>query len=297
MSAGAKASPVGATEDELEAMVRIARAAAERVMEVRRGGDLGLEDKAPGDPVTRADKLGNALIVGELARLFPSHGIVAEESAPTSGELGAVVAHERVFFVDPVDGTREFSEGLSEFAVMIGLAIAGEAAAGVLVVPAEGFLVAGRVGGGAFVERDGAPGVRTRLDGSTGVGPTATSDPAAARIVVSRSHPAPELAPILERLGEPAQIRCGSVGVKIARVAMGEADLYVHPGRGAKLWDACGPEAVIRAAGGTFTDVLGNAIDYRASELALTRGMCATNGPLHAAAIAASRAVVGDRWS
>lgn len=286
-----------ATEEELEVMVRVARAAAERVMEVRRGGDIGLEDKAPGDPVTRADKLGNALIVGELGRSFPGHGIVAEESAPTSAELGGVVAHERVFFVDPVDGTREFSEGLSEFAIMIGLAVDGEAAAGVLVVPAEGFLVAGRVGGGAFVERDGSPGVRTALLRASEVGPTTTADPSAARMVVSRSHPAPELGPILDRLGHPAQIRCGSVGVKIARVAMGDADLYVHPGRGAKLWDACGPEAVIRAAGGTFTDVLGRAIDYRATELALTRGMCATNGPLHAAAIAAARAVIGDRWS
>lgn len=280
-----------ATEEELEVMVRVARAAAERVMEVRRGGDIGLEDKAPGDPVTRADKLGNALIVGELGSRFPGHGIVAEESAPTSRELDAVVARERVFFVDPVDGTREFSEGLPEFAVMIGLAVDGAAAAGVLVVPAEGYLLAGRVGDGAFVERDDAPGVRTALR------PTTTADPAAARVVVSRSHPAPELAPILARLGDPAQIRCGSVGVKIARVAMGAADLYVHPGRGAKLWDSCGPEAVIRAAGGTFTDVLGGAIDYRANQLALTRGMCATNGPLHAAAIAATRVVLGDRWS
>lgn len=280
-----------ATAEELEVMLRVARAAAVRVMEIRRGGDLGLEDKAPGDPVTQADRQANALIVGELGARFPGHAIVAEETALASGELAGLVAHERVFFVDPVDGTREFSQGLSEFAVMIGLAVGGAAAAGVLVLPAEGVLLAGRVGGEAFLERDEAPGVREPLR------PTTVADPAAARVVVSRSHPAPELAAILERLGRPAEIPCGSVGVKVARVAAGGADLYVHPGRGAKLWDACGPDAVIRAAGGTFTDVLGAPIDYARAELALTRGMIATNGPLHEVAVAAGRAVVGDRWS
>jgi 3'(2'), 5'-bisphosphate nucleotidase len=284
-------SAPAATAEELDAMVRVARAAAARVMEIRRGGDLGLEDKAPGDPVTQADKQANALIVGELAAAFPGHGIVAEETAPASGELARLVARERVFFVDPVDGTREFSQGLPEFAVMIGLAVDGVAAAGVLVLPAEGTLLAGRVGAEAFLERDAAPGVRALLR------PSAVADPAAARVVVSRSHPSPELARILEELGGPTEIPCGSVGVKVARVAVGDADLYVHPGRGAKLWDACGPDAVIRAAGGTFTDVLGAAIDYARPELALTRGMTATNGPLLESTLAAARAVVGDRWS
>ncbi len=280
-----------ATAEELEVMLRVAREAALRVMEVRSGGDIGLENKGPDDPVTRADKLANALIVGALAQAFPRHGIVAEESVPAEDELAGLVARERVFFVDPVDGTREFASGLSEFAVMIGLAVRGRAAAGVLVLPAEGFLLAGRVGGEAFQVRDEAPDVRVPLR------PTDLADAAAARVVVSRSHPAKELAPILERLGRPTEILCGSVGVKVARVAVGAADLYVHPTRGAKLWDSCAPEAVMRAAGGMFTDVLGDAIDYATADLVLSRGMCASNGLLHPQAIAAARAVLGSTWS
>lgn len=281
---------VTATGEELEVMVTIARAAAVRVMEVRRGGDLGLENKGPDDPVTRADKLANALIVGELASHFPSHGVVAEESAPTAEELAAAIRRARVFFVDPIDGTREFASGLSEFAVMIGLAIDGRAAAGVLVLPAEGILLAGRVGAGAFLIRDAAGDAREPLS------PSSLADPAAARVVVSRSHPAKHLGAILERLGRPTEVPCGSVGVKAARVATGAADLYVHPTQGAKLWDGCAPEAVVRAAGGEFTDVLGLAIDYRTTELVLTRGMCASNGRLHAAATAAAREVIGASW-
>ena len=115
----------------------------------------------------------------------------------TEAELRKLVAEPRVFFVDPIDGTREFSQGLSEFAVMLGLAIEGSAAAGVLILPAEGLKLAGRVGDAAFLERDEQPGVRVPL------APTKLATPATARVVVSRSHRAKELADILERLGNP----------------------------------------------------------------------------------------------
>ncbi len=264
-------------------MLAIGREAALRVMAVRRGGDIDLELKGPDDPVTRADKLANAFIVGELAARFAGAGIVAEESVPDPSALAAVLAHERVFFVDPVDGTREFAQGLPEFAVMIGLAIGGRAAAGVLVIPAEGYALAGRVGGDAFSMLLDT-GVRSQLR------PSGVTDAKAATVVVSRSHRPRELDAILARLGGPRELPCGSVGVKVARVATARADLYVHPGRGAKKWDACAPEAVIRACGGDFTDVFGGVIDYAEMELGVLRGMCASNGHLHAAATEAARA-------
>jgi 3'(2'), 5'-bisphosphate nucleotidase len=77
--------------------------------------------------------------------------------------------------------------------------------------------------------------------------------------------------------------------VKVARVATGAADLYVHPGRGAKKWDACAPEAIVRAAGGSFADVFGAPIDYAAPQLGLHRGMCAGNAALFDAATRAAR--------
>jgi 3'(2'), 5'-bisphosphate nucleotidase len=276
----------GVTDDELERLLAIGREAANRVMAVRRGGDLALELKGPDDPVTRADKLANAYIVAELARLFPDAGIVAEESAPAPEALAALVARDRVFFVDPVDGTREFAQGLPEFAVMIGLAVRGSAVAGVVVIPAEGVALAGRVGGGAFSELlEG--GTRSELR------PSGVSEGRGATVVVSRSHRPPELGPILERLGIARELPCGSVGVKVARVAMAKADLYIHPGRGAKKWDACAPEALIRAAGGDLTDVFGRRIDYAEAELGVLRGMCASNGRLHDAATAAAREALG----
>lgn len=275
----------GITDEELEILLAIGREAALRVMAVRSGGDIGLVLKGPDDPVTRADKLANAYIVAELVERFPDAGIVAEESVPDATVLAELVSRERVFYVDPVDGTREFAHGLPEFAVMIGLAVNGRAEAGVLVIPAEGQALAGRIGGPAF-------SVLLESDVRTDLRPSGITDTSLATVVVSRAHRPPELAPILERLGGPRELPCGSVGVKVARVANAKADLYVHPGRGAKKWDACAPEAVIRSAGGDLTDVFGERIDYASTELGMLCGMCASNGPLHPAATAAARAAL-----
>jgi 3'(2'), 5'-bisphosphate nucleotidase len=122
---------------------------------------------------------------------------------------------------------------------------------------------------------------------------SAVRDPAGATAVASRSHRPRKLQPILDRLGVTRVIACGSVGVKVARVVMGAADLYVHTGGGAKLWDSCGPEAVLRGAGGQFTDTLGRDIDYSSGDLRLQDGILASNGALHEAAVAAVRAELG----
>jgi 3'(2'), 5'-bisphosphate nucleotidase len=236
--------------------------------------------------VTRADRLANALIVAALSRAFPTHGIVAEESVPEPDELVRLLGRERVFFVDPIDGTREFAEGRDDFAVMIGLAVGGRATAGVLAIPAEGVILSGTVGGGA--NRTGRDGVTT----SVRVGSCTSAREGV--VIVSRSHRPPDLAAVLERLGSPRELPCGSVGVKVARVALGDADLYLHPGSGAKKWDSCAPEAVLRAAGGELGDVFGDPIDYAAPDLALRRGMCAGNAALFAEGSRAAREVLGS---
>jgi 3'(2'), 5'-bisphosphate nucleotidase len=272
---------------ELTAMLRIAEVAARRVMEIY-ATEFVVELKGPEDPVTRADREANEIICRELADAFPSAAIVAEESAPEGdAELARLLAHERVFFVDPVDGTREFADRNGEFAVMIGLAIGGRAVAGVVAIPADGRVLFGRVGGESFV----APGFDA-LDARTKLAVSREIDPKRARAVVSRSHRSARLAPILERLGVTNEIAVGSVGLKVARVVTGEADIYVHPSGGAKLWDACAPAAILAGAGGTFTDVDGREIDFRAPALELTRGIAATNGVLHAAVIEASRGAI-----
>ena len=117
-------------DTELTAVLSIAREAAEIVRAVYRT-PFAVEMKGPNDPVTRADREANTLICARLAEAFPGVPIIAEETPPESlAEAREMVRHDRVFFVDPLDGTRDFADRNPEFAVMIGLAIAGRAATG-----------------------------------------------------------------------------------------------------------------------------------------------------------------------
>ncbi|HHH28725.1 MAG TPA: 3'(2'),5'-bisphosphate nucleotidase CysQ, partial [Polyangiaceae bacterium] len=233
-------------DDELEALVAIARRAAVRVAEIyeehcQRGVEVEL--KGPGDPVTVADREANDIICEALADAFPDSGVIAEESAPEdAATLAAIAARPRVFFVDPLDGTREFVDQNGEFAVMIGLAVGGRAEAGVIAMPVDGRVVAGRREVGVFVQEPA--GSRRALQ----VTPTSRFDDAT--MVVSRSHRPPLIEPLRRRLGIGKLQPCGSVGVKIARIVLGDADLYVHAGPGMKHWDTCGPQAILEAAGG-----------------------------------------------
>jgi 3'(2'), 5'-bisphosphate nucleotidase len=258
---------------EIDVALATARRASALVMEIY-ATPFTVELKGPADPVTRADREANTLICAALAEAFPDDAIVAEESAPETPEAThALVSRDRVWFVDPIDGTREFADRNGEFAVMIGLAIKGRAALGVVLLPTVGEALVGVIGGGAF--REDAAGIRRPLRASK------IRDPRDATLMVSRSHRPRIVEPVIERLGIHKTISCGSVGVKVARIATTEADIYVHGGRGAKLWDACAPDAILTAAGGKFTDIEGELINYASSDLALDNGIVATNGALH----------------
>jgi 3'(2'), 5'-bisphosphate nucleotidase len=270
------------TDPELECVLSIARRAARLILEIY-ATPFEVELKGPGDPVTRADREANTLICDALRASFPADAILAEESVPTSPrEIAERVRQERVFFVDPLDGTREFVARNGEFAVMIGLAVRGRAALGVVVEPTTGQAFAGRVGQRGFVET--ADGMRSplRVSGETRAEHT--------RMLASRSHPAPIVELVRRDLRLPNLIACGSVGVKAARIATNQADLYVHGGSGGSLWDTCGPEAIVHSAGGVFTDLDGTPIDYTDPVLTLRKGIvAASTRALHDAVVAVTR--------
>jgi 3'(2'), 5'-bisphosphate nucleotidase len=267
---------------ELDEVLRIARRAGDLVRAVY-ATPFTVELKGPDDPVTRADREANEIICAALATAFPGDAVLAEESVPASAaEVARLAAKERVWFVDPLDGTREFAARNGEFAVMIGLAVGGRAALGVVLMPVTGEAVAGGTGIAAFAED--ARGARRSLSVS------AIRDLREATLLVSRSHRSAALEPLIQRLGISHVTPCGSVGVKVARLVLGQADLYVHAGLGAKRWDTCAPEAVLAAAGGRFSDLDGAPIDYGSPDLVLRRGMIASNGALHEAVVAVTRA-------
>ena len=259
-----------------EIVLSAAREASELVMRVY-ATPFEVAYKGKDDPVTRADHEANALLVDRLSRAFPGLPIVAEESDPST--YAGFASAEAVWFVDPLDGTREFVARNGEFAVMIGLAESGRATLGVITAPAWGRAFVGVVGDGAWeVAADGTRtpihvSSRTSLDGAS--------------VVVSRSRTAPQLAQLATAMGGRAPVALGSSGLKAAVIAAGEHDIYLQAGRAGMRWDACSGEALVRAAGGLLTETSGATIDYAQPDLANTRGLLAANPVLHARVIEA----------
>ena len=258
-------------ERELAVALDAAREAAALIRDVY-ATDFTVAWKGRGDPVTEADQRANALITARLRATFPDDAICAEEGDLEESSRAAARGG-RGWFVDPLDGTQEFVNRNGEFCVMVGLAVEGHATLGVLVAPAWQRTLVGVVGHGAWELSD--DGART---------PLRVSLPASmegARLMTSRSHKHPRVDALAARLGM-APTPCGSVGLKVARVATGEAEAYVHLGRGPKLWDGCAPEAIARAAGAEVTDARGRSLRYDTAELPLAEGIVVAAAPIAA---------------
>jgi 3'(2'), 5'-bisphosphate nucleotidase len=249
-------------QHELEQTRALAREAGRIVLSCY--GNVQVELKGASDPVTEADKRANTFIVERLSKLFPNDGIVAEESP----EDQSAMRKERCWFVDPLDGTKEFVAQNGEFSIMIGLAIGGRAQLGVVYQPALDKLYAGVVGKEAVLEHEGRS--RTLRVSSINNGPEL-------KLVVSRSHRPKDIGLLMDKLRITQEAPSGSVGLKIGHIAERNADLYVHLSDRSSRWDACAPEAILHAAGGRFSDVLGQPFDYASGEIANKRGILACN--------------------
>lgn len=254
----------------LSKLTDIARTAGDLVLRSYRT-EIAVEYKGPNDPVTSADKAANTLICDALHSEFPNWPIVAEESDPAC--FGAYRSADCVFFVDPIDGTREFLDRTDEFVVMIGLVRGNRASAGVIHAPTSGLFWTGEVGELAAQFELGSE-LRALSASRTAALPDST-------LLVSRARRSLRLSRQLDAV-KPKSIRSlGSAGLKGAMVAEGKADAYVALEKAGKRWDVCALDALVTSAGGRVTDFRGQSIDYRAASLANDYGLVVSNGVLH----------------
>lgn len=260
-------------------LTSLAEEASAIILEVY-GTAFAVEEKAPRDLVTVADKRVNALLVARLRAAFPLVPVVAEES-PVA-DFADFYREKACFFVDPLDGTSEFVDRNGEFVVMIGLTENGRPSAGVVLAPTTGRLVRGAVGHGA--EERAADGTVKQLALST------RTELRGASFVASHRRRTPALEAFLASVPEGVVKPLGSAGLKGLAVASGEADAFVHLGVAGKLWDSCATEAIVTAAGGVVTDSLGRALRYDRPELTLADGVVMANAALSAAVLGALHA-------
>jgi 3'(2'), 5'-bisphosphate nucleotidase len=221
------------------------------------------------EEVTAADREANELIVGRLQKEFPHDGILAEESTDTAHRLDK----DRVWLIDPMDGTKNFINRDGDFAVQIGLAVGGESVLGVVYQPVRDVLYRAARNGGAWIEAGEDAAARLMVSHLTRPGEMVLAS--------SRSHRSPRMERVVSAFGFKDETRRGSVGVKIGLIAEQQADLYLHLSPSTKQWDTCGPEAILAEAGGQLTDLFGQPLRYNGLRVDNRNGIVATNGAAH----------------
>ncbi len=219
------------TESDDRLAARLATEAGALLLALQRGGafsgkDLGAE----------GDRIANAMLMTLLEVERPDDAILSEEEKNDTARC----ARSRVWIVDPLDGTREYSEGRSDWAVHVGLAVDGVATIGAVALPGLGVTLS-----------SGTPGPMP-----------APNTPL--RMLVSRTRPAAEAVAVAKALGADL-LAMGSAGAKAMAVVRGEADIYLHSG-GQYEWDNCAPVAVARAAGFHVSRIDGSPLVYNCAD-------------------------------
>jgi len=259
-------------KDEIEVATELARAAGAVLLEHYYSPFL-VEQKINAldeiEEVTAADREANELIVDRLRKDFPADGILAEESADSEHRL----EKDRVWLIDPMDGTKNFIARDGDFAVQIGLAVGGESIAGVVYQPVRKVLYRAVRGGGAWIEDEDNAAARMTVSNQT--------RPGEMILASSRSHRSPRMERVVSEFGFKNEMRRGSVGVKIGLIAEQKADLYLHLSPGTKQWDTCAPEIILAEAGGRLTDLFGQPLRYNGLRIDNRNGIVATNGAAH----------------
>lgn len=240
----------------LQNVWQIACDAGEAILEVYNRPDLGTREKADSSPITDADLASQRIIERELGSLTPDIPRLSEESA--HAPFAERRAWKRFWLVDPLDGTREFVHRRDEFTVNIALIEDGAPRLGVVYAPVLGVGWLGAVGHGAWrVERRDGGEQETTIHVAEG---TATEP----SVLVSYSHPSPELTRYLEHLPPHRLVPMGS-SLKFCHLAEGKADFYPRLGPTME-WDTGAAHAVLQAAGGDVLDFSGRPLTYNQRE-------------------------------
>ncbi|XP_011550556.3 3'(2'),5'-bisphosphate nucleotidase 1 isoform X2 [Plutella xylostella] len=265
----------------LASSVSVASRAGKIVRDVMSKGELGIVEKGKDDYQTEADRSAQTCIISSLAAQYPKINIIGEEGSPEHegeipsdwlitegdeevlklvcpGNLQGVKEEEVVVWVDPLDGTSEYTQGfLEHVTVLIGISVNETPVAGVIHQPyyKEGLGVGKKLGRNIW-----------GLQGA-GVGGFSLAPPPSSLIITTtRSHSNPVVEQALQVMNASQVLRVGGAGYKVLQLLEGKASVYVFASPGCKKWDTCAPEAVLAAAGGALTDVLGRRYKYGPAE-------------------------------
>ena len=212
----------------------LAYEAGQLLLEHRIAHSHSLTEKELGEA---GDLVANRFLCDAIRTQRPDDGLLSEEEKDDPARL----SKSRVWIIDPVDGTREYGEGRTDWAVHVALAIDGVPKIGAVALPGLGLVL--------------------RTDQPNALPPA----PAIPRIVVSRTRPAKEALDVAEHFGA-VMIPMGSAGAKAMAIVRGEAEIYLHTG-GQFEWDSCAPAAVAAAHGLHISRIDGSPMVYNQADV------------------------------
>ncbi|XP_053613405.1 3'(2'),5'-bisphosphate nucleotidase 1 isoform X2 [Plodia interpunctella] len=283
----------------LASSVSVANRAGKIVRDVMSKGELGIVEKGKDDYQTEADRSAQKCIIASLSAQYPKVKIIGEEEESPDDKgaipsdwivvesdkdvlcmqcpasLQGICEEDIVVWVDPLDGTSEYTQGfLEHVTVLIGISVNEKPVAGVIHQPYYKTIIGGEKVMGRTIWGLQEAGVG---------GYTPAPPPDSLIITTTRSHSNPIVEQALQVMNASQILRVGGAGYKVLQLLEGKASVYVFASPGCKKWDTCAPEAILAAAGGKLTDILGNFYKYGAtvSHPNKTGVLAAVNDELH----------------
>jgi len=241
-------------EKELAIAEQAAQEAGAMVMGLFKG-KYDVHEKSKNNPVTTADLEANRIIRDKIQKSFPQDGWLSEEDADNSGRL----ALKRIWVIDPIDGTKEFIEGVPQFAISIAFVVEGRPKVAIVYNPAKDRFYKAAAGQGAYLN-------------NKAIRVSPRQDVRGASLLVSRSEPQKRFQAFVERCDLR---RVGSIAYRLAKVASGDGDGTLTF-RTIHEWDICAGVLMVEEAGGKVVDGDGKTMMFN-RELPKHRGVVAAN--------------------
>jgi len=246
---------------DINKIVEIIELASQIVLQIYLTDSYFIENKVDNSPLTIADKKANDFICSELLSIYPHIPIISEENKNDDWEKRK--KYSWAWFIDPVDGTKEFIKKNGEFTVNIGLVYNGTPVAGFVGIPAKGLIYWGICSGNC--RESGSSGSSGNEDGAWMKSINddkiiniielhknkIISNNKKKRVVASRSHIDEKTKKYIDSLGNIDLINVGS-SIKILWIAENKADIYPRIGPTME-WDTCAAHAILKAAGGNIS--------------------------------------------
>ena len=256
--------PFNNTLPETELAVHAVKEAGDAVMKIYKH-DFVTTFKKDNEPLTEADLKSNNIIKKIIAST--GYPILSEESLDDKKRLD----HDKIWIIDPLDGTSDFVSKSGEFTIMIALVNKHEPILGVIYWPINDILYVAQKGGGAHKF---ANGVWEKLVISKRL------ELCNCRVLGSRHHLSSNEANFLKQLNVEKFSERGS-SLKVTDICSGTAELYFTMTNKIKQWDTCASNRLIIEAGGRMTDMFGNKLEYNTKNIYHKNGILVTNGIIH----------------